>query len=68
MTQIRIVSDGTSHGTKVFVRQGLVDVPIDGVMKIELLPIGPRMRLRARVTFDAPVLDVLADLEKVKQP
>lgn len=68
MSKIRVVSDGTRRGTKVFIRQGLVDVPLDGVTKIEFMPMEPGKLLEARITFQSPDIDVLADVVNEAKP
>ncbi len=61
MSKVRIVSDGTASGTKVFTRQGLLDVVLDGVVKIEFMPIESARLPQVRITFEAPDIDVLAE-------
>jgi hypothetical protein len=66
--KIRITSDGTAAGTKVFAcgigadgsRLG-ADVELTGIARIELLPIEPRAMLEVKITFINVEVDVLAD-------
>jgi hypothetical protein len=56
--RIRIVSDGTAHGTRVLNADG---EPIPGVTKIEIEPLEPCGIVRAKLTFHFVELDVVAN-------
>lgn len=60
MSKIRIKSDGTTHGTKVFNGDGS---EITGITKIEILPLkgGSNEAVMARLTFCGVDLDLTAD-------
>lgn len=66
--KIRITSDGTSQGTKVFAcnRENGVYMPLSNVVKIEFLPLEPDEVLRATITFDLVEIDVMIDAGNVK--
>lgn len=59
--KIRIVSDGTAQGTKVFACGINGEVEIGNITRIELLPIEPGGVLQARLTISRVEVDVLAD-------
>jgi hypothetical protein len=60
---IRVVSDGTSFGTRVYLHDSETgaDVLMDGVIKIELFPIERNRNPSARITFAGAALDVIAE-------
>ncbi|MCX7177700.1 MAG: hypothetical protein NTX56_02695 [Proteobacteria bacterium] len=62
--KIRILSDGKSNGTKVFAcdRENGVDVQINNITKIEILPIQSGGLLKVRIDFVDVELDLMADL------
>lgn len=55
--KIRIVSDGTAKGTKIYAG----DVEIGDVTRIELLPIESDGVVQARIAFARVELDVIAE-------
>ena len=65
MNKIRIVSDGTAASTKVFAvnRDNGMDIQLDSISSIEILPIEPNCVNRVRLTFVNVEYDILADLE-----
>ena len=56
MNRIRIVSDGTPIGTKVFTEKG----EVLSVEKIEILPITVNSLVKAKLTFPKIELDIEA--------
>ncbi len=62
--KIRILSNGTAAGTKVFAcnRENGIDVQIDGVTKIEILPVQPGDLVKVRLELLNVELDLMADL------
>lgn len=69
MNKIRITSDGTPFGTKVFAcnRDNGVDVELNNIIEIEFSPISiKRLIPSVKITFAMPEIDVLADLESPK--
>ena len=60
---IRIISDGTAHGTQVLMPDG-TRVPM--VVEIEILPLRHGEDLRARLTVAVDELDVVADAQILK--
>jgi len=56
---IRIVSDGTAHGTRIYTQDG---VELNGnITKLEIDPIVGGERIFAKVTFYKPQIDIQAD-------
>jgi hypothetical protein len=56
--RIRIVSDGTVHGTQVLMPDG---TPLPNVQALEILPLGTGLKaVTARVTLSLVALDVVA--------
>lgn len=69
MNKIRIVSDGTPTGTRVFAcnRENGIDVELHSVTGIEFLPISCEDPIpRVNITFAMPEIDVMADLDKAQ--
>ena len=60
MSNVKIVSDGTAQGTKVFVG----DDYVKGLTKVEIEPIKPGSLVRAKLTIDWVTLR--ADLQDVE--
>lgn len=56
--KLRIISDGTASGTRVYAG----DVEIDEITKIEFLPIEPMGIVEVKLTFKVVELDVVAEL------
>jgi len=56
--KILIISDGTAIGTHVHAG----GIELDGISKIEILPIKPMNIVTARITFIMPQLDIVAEL------
>lgn len=61
--KIRIVSDGTAQGTKVF--SG--DKELSGITQIAFLPIVPGGELKVNITFMAPEIDVVGEISGTAQ-
>ena len=57
---MRIVSDGTSYGTKVFVG----DVEVENVAGIVIDPITPNGLLQATIMVNCPILDIKIETAK----
>jgi len=58
--KIKIISDGTSIGTHVHAG----GTEITGITGIEILPIEPGGVVMARITFQMPKLDIVAELKE----
>lgn len=65
--KVRIISDGTAVGTKVFVcDENGIDIEIDNIVMIEFMPLAPQGLLTVRLSLLAPQIDVIAGLSKEK--
>ena len=64
--KIRVVSDGTPAGTRVFAcnRENGVDVELSDILKIEFGEIAHQVMPTVRLTFFKPEIDILAELEE----
>lgn len=56
--KLKIVSDGTAMGTHVYAG----NIEIEGISKIEFLPILPMGVIEVKLTFKVVELDVVAEL------
>jgi hypothetical protein len=61
--QLRIVSDGRSIGTQVFMPDG---TPLRGVQRIEIEPIAVGDMVRATITVIGPSLDIVANVPETE--
>jgi hypothetical protein len=59
MTTLKIVSDGTARGTRVFSQ----NTEITGIARIEILPIESDEFVSAVLTFTAVEMDLVAKLK-----
>lgn len=59
MNKLKIVSDGTARGTRVYAG----NTEITGIARIEVLPINPGGLVSAVLTFPAVALDLVAELK-----
>lgn len=64
--KIRVVSDGTAMGTRIFAcnRENGADIELTGVDGIEFYPLKPGGVLGVRLSFIQAEIDVLADLKE----
>ena len=60
LSNVRIVSDGTTSGTKVFVS----DVEVQSVAGIVIDPITPNAPLQATIMVYCPILDIKIETAK----
>jgi len=58
--KIKIISKGNGFNTEVFNRDG---TRIEGVTKVEILPITANKLVEARLTFENVELDIQAEVE-----
>ena len=60
LSNVRIVSDGTSYGTKVFVGE----VEVQNVAGIVIEPITPKGLITATIMVNCPILDIKIETAK----
>lgn len=60
MSKLKIVSDGTARGTRVFSQ----NAEITGIARIEILPIEPDELVTAVLTFSNVEIDLVLELKE----